>query len=80
MKHIIATILVLCLCAGLWACSSPKKAEAKPQPTTEQNMLTQVKLGAPRSQAEKVFGASKEKFIPINKEALAKGAEAARNM
>lgn len=58
MKHIIATILVLCLCAGLWACSSPKKAEAKPQPTTEQNMLTQVKLGAPRSQAEKVFGAS----------------------
>jgi len=29
---------------------------------------------------KKVFGASKEKFIPINKEALAKGAEAAKNI
>ena len=51
-----------------------------------------VMLGAVNDQAKlvegemlleafkKVFGASKEKFIPINKEALAKGAEAARNM
>ena len=55
-------------------------------------LANMVMLGAVNDQAnlvegemlleafKKVFGASKEKFIPINKEALAKGAEAARNM
>ena len=55
-------------------------------------LANMVMLGAVNDQAKlvegemlleafkKVFGASKEKFIPINKEALAKGAQAARNM
>lgn len=55
-------------------------------------LANMVMLGAVNDQAKlvdndmlleafkKVFGASKEKFIPINKEALAKGAEAAKNM
>ncbi len=55
-------------------------------------LANMVMLGAVNDQAslvdqdmlleafKKVFGASKEKFIPINKEALAKGAEAAGKM
>lgn len=55
-------------------------------------LANMVMLGAVNDQAKlvnqemlleafkKVFGASKEKFIPINKEALAKGAEAASKM
>ena len=55
-------------------------------------LANMVMLGAVNDQAhlvdqdmlleafKKVFGAAKEKFIPINKQALAKGAEAAANM
>lgn len=55
-------------------------------------LANMVMLGAVNDQAKlvdqdmlleafkKVFGAAKEKFIPINKEALAKGAEAAAKM
>lgn len=55
-------------------------------------LANMVMLGAVNDQAKivetemlleafkKVFGAAKEKFIPINKEALAKGAEAASKM
>ena len=55
-------------------------------------LANMVMLGAVNDQAhlvndemlleafKKVFGAAKEKFIPINKEALAEGAKAARSM